>query len=79
MIRAITVTAFQQDNGQNGADEKHNAECANEDEEPGFINAQVGVPWEFYIFNMVGINSSEGCFTHESCEAWLRVIVPRKN
>lgn len=75
MVRTIVVTAFKQNNGQNGADEKYNAKCTNENEEPRFIYAQVGISWELYIFNMVGIDSPERGFAHKSCEAWLRMII----
>lgn len=77
MVRTITVTAFKQNYGNNSADEKHNTECANKNEEPWFVDTQVGISWEFYIFNMVGINSPKGSLAHESSKAWLRVIVAR--
>ena len=55
VVRTIAVTTFQKYYGENGANEENNAECANENEEPGFVNTQIGVPWKFKVFNMVGI------------------------
>lgn len=79
MIRAIAVTAFQQNYRQHCADEEHHAKRTNEHKEPRFIDAQIRVARKFNVFNMVGIQSPESCFAHEGCEAWLGVIIAWEN
>lgn len=54
VIRTVVVATFQKNYREHGADEENHAKCANENEKPGFIDAQVGVSWQLDIFNMVG-------------------------
>lgn len=79
VIRAVAVSAFEQNYRQNCADEEHHAKRANEDEEPGLINSQIGIARKLDVLNMVGVESPEGGFAHESCEAWLGVVVAGQN
>lgn len=75
MIRAVAVTTFEQNYREHGANEKHSAQDANEHEEPGLVDAQVGIARQLNVLDVIGVESAEGRFTHESREARLRVII----
>lgn len=64
VVRAVVVAALHENDRENGADDENNAENADEDEEPGLVDAQVGVAWQFDVFNMVGVESRETRFAH---------------
>lgn len=75
VVRAVVVAALHENYRENGADEKHYTEDAYENKEPGLVDAQVGVAWQFDVFNMVGVESRETGFAHCRRVAGLRVVV----
>lgn len=64
VVRAVVVAALHENYRENCADYKNYTKDADENEKPGLVDAQVGVAWQFDVFNMVGAESRETCFAH---------------